>query len=188
LKIVRLAKEAKRPVKGFSLGMKQRLGIATALLGNPELLILDEPTNGLDPAGILEIRELIKSMPKEQGVTILVSSHLLSEIEQMATRVGIIAKGRMIFQDAIGVLRSQAKAKLRLAVSKPEEAWRFLLAQGYQAEWENSRLMVESPDNQAAASMVAALVTHAFDVYRVEEEKSSLERIFLEMTGGEGSL
>jgi ABC-2 type transport system ATP-binding protein len=90
LSIVDLTRDAKRSVKGYSLGMKQRLGIASALLGQPDLLILDEPTNGLDPAGIQEIRELIKRMPLEHGITVLVSSHLLSEVEQMASRVGII--------------------------------------------------------------------------------------------------
>ena len=114
LSIVRLTKDAKRPVKGFSLGMKQRLGIATALLGNPELLILDEPTNGLDPSGIIEIRELIKSMPKEHGITIVLSSHLLSEIDQMATQVGIISKGQMIFQDSISKLREQSTSKIKV--------------------------------------------------------------------------
>ena len=114
LSIVRLTNDAKRPVKGFSLGMKQRLGIASALLGNPELLILDEPTNGLDPSGIIEIRELIKCMPKEHGITIVLSSHLLSEIDQMATQVGIISKGQMIFQDSI--------SKLKRTVYKPGES------------------------------------------------------------------
>ncbi|AJY75763.1 ABC transporter ATP-binding protein [Paenibacillus beijingensis] len=188
LDIVRLTAEAKRPVKGFSLGMKQRLGIATALLGQPELLILDEPTNGLDPAGILEIRELIKSLPKEQGVTVLVSSHLLSEIEQMATRVGIITKGRMIFQDSIRALQEKAQTKIRLRVSDPETAWKLLLAGGYEADWNRSELTVSSDTDETIADMVARLVRNDFDVYRVEQEEASLERIFLEMTGGEGSL
>ena len=134
LSIVRLSNEAKRPVKGFSLGMKQRLGIAAALLGNPELLILDEPTNGLDPSGILEIRELIKSMPKEHGITILVSSHLLSEMDQMATQVGIISKGKMIFQDSIEALRQRAQSKIAIKVDQTEQAWRMLLSKGRQAE------------------------------------------------------
>ena len=98
LEIVRLTEAADRPVKGYSLGMKQRLGIAIALLGHPELLILDEPTNGLDPAGIQEMRRLIKDMPRKYGMTVLVSSHLLSEIDQIATQVGIIHEGRLIFQ------------------------------------------------------------------------------------------
>ncbi|WP_159883588.1 ABC transporter ATP-binding protein [Paenibacillus puerhi] len=188
LDVVRLTAESSRPVKGFSLGMKQRLGIATALLGQPELLILDEPTNGLDPAGILEIRELIKRMPKELGMTVLVSSHLLSEIEQMATKVGIIAKGRMLFQDSIGALRERAQAKVRLGVSDPESAWRQLLAAGYEAEWDRSRLTVNGASDSRIAAIVASLVRQDFDVYRVEEEGASLESIFLKMTGGEGSL
>lgn len=188
LSIVRLTKDARRAVKGFSLGMKQRLGIATALLGEPELLILDEPTNGLDPAGIQEIRELIKSLPKTSGVTILVSSHLLSEIEQMATRVGIIAKGNLIYQDRIEQLRQQAQGRIRLGVSDPESAWQLLLSYGYPAEWDRLRLTVGQTDDRTVASIVSRLVKHDFQIYRVEEEHASLESIFLEMTGSEGSL
>ncbi|MBB3110612.1 ABC-2 type transport system ATP-binding protein [Paenibacillus phyllosphaerae] len=188
LEVVRLTKEARRAVKGYSLGMKQRLGIATALLGQPQLLVLDEPTNGLDPAGILEIRELIKRMPQEHGVTILVSSHLLSEIDQMANRVGIITKGKMIFQDETQVLRQQARSRIQLAVSEPEEAWRMLLAHGYHVDWDRQQLTAELTDDKAVATMVAALVQHEFAVYRVQEESASLEQIFLNMTGGEGSL
>jgi len=188
LAIVRLTKDAKRAVKGYSLGMKQRLGIATALLGNPELLILDEPTNGLDPAGILEIRELIKSLPREYGVTILVSSHLLAEIDQMATHVGIITRGRMIFQDSIEVLRQRARSRIKLHVSDPETAWKMLLSCGYQADWDRQKLTVEQVQDETVAAMVAELVNRRFSVYRVEEETASLESIFLDMTGGEGSL
>lgn len=188
LATVRLTKDARRAVKGYSLGMKQRLGIATALLGQPELLILDEPTNGLDPAGILEIRELIKSLPKEHGVTLLVSSHLLSEIDQVATRVGIIAKGRMLFQDSIEALRQRSRSRIRLGVSDPEAAWRLLAAGGYQADWDRTRLTIETAPDETVAAIVATLVTRGHSVYRVEEENASLESIFLDMTGGEGSL
>lgn len=108
LQMVRLTSVAKQAAKGYSLGMKQRLGIAAALLGQPELLILDEPTNGLDPTGIHEMRALIKAMPAEQGVTVLVSSHLLSEIDQMATQVGILHRGKLVFQDSLEALRALA--------------------------------------------------------------------------------
>ncbi|WP_066296544.1 ABC transporter ATP-binding protein [Bacillus sp. FJAT-29937] len=188
LRIVRLSKEAKRPVKGFSLGMKQRLGIAAALLGNPELLILDEPTNGLDPSGILEIRELIKSMPKEHGMTILVSSHLLSEIDQMATQVGIISKGKMIFQDSIETLRQRSQSKISLKVNDAEQAWRMLLSKGIQAEMENQQLYLPYSSDAHVSTVIHELVNHRFSVYRVQEEKKSLEEIFLELTGGEASL
>ncbi|GJM69818.1 hypothetical protein HMSSN036_20340 [Paenibacillus macerans] len=122
LDIVSLRGEARRPVKGFSLGMKQRLGIAASLLGSPELLILDEPTNGLDPTGIHEIRELIKSMPKQYGITVLVSSHLLGEMELMANTVGIIRQGRMVFQDTIDNLRLTTAHDMELVVSEPDAA------------------------------------------------------------------
>ncbi|MED3549491.1 ABC transporter ATP-binding protein [Cytobacillus praedii] len=188
LSIVRLSNEAKRPVKGFSLGMKQRLGIAAALLGNPELLILDEPTNGLDPSGILEIRELIKSMPKEHGITILVSSHLLSEMDQMATQVGIISKGKMIFQDSIEALRQRAQSKIAIKVDQTEQAWRMLLSKGRQAEMDNNQIYLPHTSDEEISTVIGDLVHDHFSVYRVQEEKKSLEDIFLELTGGEGSL
>lgn len=188
LSIVRLTNDAKRPVKGFSLGMKQRLGIATALLGSPELLILDEPTNGLDPSGIIEIRELIKSMPKEHGITIVISSHLLSEIDQMATQVGIISKGQMIFQDSILKLREQSTSKIKLSVNDANSAWKTLLTHGYTTDFIQNKLFFENGSDERVAGIVKTLVQNDYDIYRVEEEKKSLEEIFLELTGQEGGL
>ena len=98
LKAVRLDEQRDKKLKNYSLGMRQRLGLAMALLGDPKLLILDEPTNGLDPAGIQEIRELIRSLPQERDMTVIVSSHLLNEVEQMADHVGIIHHGEMLYQ------------------------------------------------------------------------------------------
>lgn len=111
LRIVRLEKHRDKKAEACSLGMKQRLGIAMALLAFPRLLILDEPTNGLDPAGMEEIRELIKTLPGRYGMTVLLSSHLLAEIEQIATSVGIINEGRMVFQGSLDSLRSRSRAK-----------------------------------------------------------------------------
>ncbi|GMK39266.1 ABC transporter ATP-binding protein [Paenibacillus sp. CCS19] len=203
LSIVRLTKDAGRPVKGYSLGMKQRLGIATALLGNPELLILDEPTNGLDPSGILEMRELIKSMPQQHGITIVVSSHLLSEIEQMATQVGIIAQGRLIAQESIGSLRSRSKGRLSLRVGAVPQAAEVLARIGVRAESAaalesprtgavpeegGNRILVDSVDDEIAAYYVRTLVESGIEVYRVEEVRQSLEDLFLKLTDGEESL
>ena len=106
LKTVRLYEQKDKKLGAYSLGMKQRLGIAMALLGDPKLLILDEPSNGLDPAGIMEIRNLITSLPKERDITVLISSHLLNEIEQMADYVGIIHKGQMLYQGKLSELES----------------------------------------------------------------------------------
>ncbi len=111
LQIVRLDKHQKKAVSKFSLGMKQRLGLASALLSFPKLLILDEPTNGLDPAGIQEMRELIKSLPSQYGMTVIVSSHLLSEIDQMAEDVGIIANGRLMYQGELNQLHETDSSK-----------------------------------------------------------------------------
>ena len=110
LKLVGLENNSKKIAKEFSLGMKQRLGIAMALLGDPKLLILDEPTNGLDPAGIMEIRKLITSLPKEKEMTVLISSHLLNEIEQMADYVGIINHGQMLYQGKLSNLESSGQS------------------------------------------------------------------------------
>ncbi|WP_397538377.1 ABC transporter ATP-binding protein [Rummeliibacillus pycnus] len=185
LEIVRLTEASNKKVKGFSLGMKQRLGIAAALLHNPELLILDEPTNGLDPSGIIEMRELIKSLPTKFGITVLISSHLLSEIDQMATTVGIVNKGKLIFQDSIDAMRLYAQQNVSLTVSDGEKACRSLLANGIKATYKNDHIELSDCSNEKVAQTVETLVHDGFSIYRVEEEKRSLEEIFLQMTRGE---
>ncbi len=111
LRIVRLDRQSNKKVSAYSLGMKQRLGLAGALLSFPKLLILDEPTNGLDPAGIQEMRELVCSLPEKYGMTVIVSSHLLSEIDQMAEDIGIIANGKMMYQGALNLLHETDSSK-----------------------------------------------------------------------------
>lgn len=111
LKIVRLQQQQNKKTSAYSLGMKQRLGLATALLSFPKLLILDEPTNGLDPAGIQEMRELIRSLYLQYGMTIIVSSHLLSEIDRLAEDIGIIANGKMVYQGSLEQLHEKDKSK-----------------------------------------------------------------------------
>ncbi|MCL1701855.1 ATP-binding cassette domain-containing protein [Lysinibacillus sp. Bpr_S20] len=188
LDIVRLKDVADKKVKGFSLGMKQRLGIAASLLNNPELLILDEPTNGLDPSGIIEIRNLIKRLPEEYGMTIIISSHLLSEIDQMATQVGIVTKGKMIFQDSIEAMRRFAQPKVVIKVSDGEKGWRSLVANGIKAEHKDDLILFDECSDEKVAHIVQILVQEGVSVYRVEEEKRSLEEIFLQMTTGEHAL
>jgi len=188
LEIVRLKDVANKKVKGFSLGMKQRLGIAASLLHNPELLILDEPTNGLDPSGIIEIRNLIKRLPSEYGMTVIISSHLLSEIDQMATQVGIVTKGKMIFQDSIEAMRRFAQPKVLIKVSNGEKGWRSLVANGIKAEHKDDMILFDECSDEKVAHIVQILVQEGISVYRVEEEKRSLEEIFLQMTSGESAL
>lgn len=188
LKIVRLSEVGNKKVKNFSLGMKQRLGIAAALLHNPELLILDEPTNGLDPSGIIEIRELIKSLPSKYGMTVLISSHLLSEIEQMATTVGILNRGKLIFQDSIEKMQLYAKRKITLKVSNVEKASKLLLAKGIKTMYKDGYIELVDCSDENVAHTVAALVHDGYSIFRVEEEKSSLEEIFLKITKGENRI
>lgn len=183
LEIVRLTEAADRPVKGYSLGMKQRLGIAIALLGHPELLILDEPTNGLDPAGIQEMRRLIKDMPRKYGMTVLVSSHLLSEIDQIATQVGIIHEGRLIFQDRIEALRQKSGPRTAIGVDRMREASAVLEGSGWRPHIEDGLLWLDETEPEQVSRVNALLVKNGFSVYRLEEVKPSLEKVFLELTG-----
>lgn len=187
LSIVRLTGDANRAVKGYSLGMKQRLGIASALLGNPELLILDEPTNGLDPSGIHEIRDLIKSMPDQYGITVLISSHLLSEMDQMATKVGIISKGEMIFQDSIETLRNKAQSQIKLRVDNAEQAKNLLLGKGFVLKQADDALFLKDVRDHNVAKVIRLLVQNGIGVYRVEEQRKSLEEIFLGLTDEGGA-
>lgn len=185
LEIVRLQDAKDKKVKGFSLGMKQRLGIAASLLNDPDLLILDEPTNGLDPSGIIEVRNLIKRLPSEYGMTVLISSHLLTEIDQIATTVGIVSKGKLIFQDSIEAMRQFSKKKVKIKVDENEEGWRFLLGKGMKALLADGMIVLKDPSNGNVSKAVRFLVEGGFSVYRVEEEKKSLEDIFLQMTSEE---
>lgn len=175
LEMVRLTHVANKKVKGFSLGMKQRLGIAQALLHQPRLLILDEPTNGLDPEGIIEMRQLIKKLA-EQGITIIISSHLLSEIDQIATTIGIIAKGKLIYQDSISAMHALAKNRLGIRTNDVNQTQQII-----GGEVEGDVVYCTKYNNRQVATYIAQLVTANIDVYRVEEEKHSLEAIFLQM-------
>jgi len=185
LDIVRLTEAAHKKVKGYSLGMKQRLGIAGALLHSPELLILDEPTNGLDPSGIIEMRNLIKQLPSQLGMTVLISSHLLSEIDQIATTVGVVSQGRLIFQDSIEAMRMHAQQSVTIRVNKVEKAQTMLLASGITSELEKDKISLHEKSDEAIAKAVALLVREGYDIYRVEEERRSLEHVFLQMTTGD---
>lgn len=188
LKIVRLT-DAKNKLAGhYSLGMKQRLGLAAALLGFPKLLILDEPTNGLDPAGIQEMRELICSLPAEYGITVVVSSHLLSEIDQMADHVGIIRKGELVYQDTLASLHAHAKEQLALRVSHISMAADLLRQEGIEAEQEEDYLLLPMPEDALAAKLVRNLLEQNISLYRMEKRETSLEDIFLTLTGKESSL
>lgn len=181
LDLVGLSGAKRKKVKNYSLGMKQRLGIAMALLGSPELLILDEPTNGLDPEGIHEIRRLIQDLSAKNGITILVSSHLLSEIDQIADYVGIISKGRLVFQDQIDILRQRSQTTVHFEVDKTEKALQYMLNSGLAANRDELGIAINQADNRAVAKAVKTMVDHDISVFRVEEKKHSLEDIFLDV-------
>ena len=188
LKIVRLNEARKKLVNHYSLGMKQRLGLAAALLGFPKLLILDEPTNGLDPAGIQEMRELICSLPSEYGITVVVSSHLLSEIDQMADHVGIIRKGELVYQNTLESLHSHAKQQIALRVSHTAIALDLLRQDGITATQEDDYLLLPMIDDSYVANLCRQLVSQNISLYRIEKREKSLEAIFLSLTGKESSL
>lgn len=188
LKIVRLEKQKDKKVGQYSLGMKQRLGIAMAILSFPKLLILDEPTNGLDPAGIGEIRELIKSLPQSYEMTVLISSHLLSEIEQMATSVGIINDGMMMFQGSMEALKNKNLPTIMVKTQNNKLAQKLLLDKGFSPEQNEDALVFENLTDEQVAQSNRSLVAANIDVVRIEEHKKNLKSIFLDITGKERSL
>ena len=185
LKTVKLWDVRNKKVKEFSLGMKQRLGIAEALIGNPKLLILDEPTNGLDPAGILEIRELIKSFSKEKGITVIISSHILSEIELIADNVGVINKGRLIYQGTLEKLKEKGTDKIVLGIENfkncKDEVIEILISNGYKIN-EGEEKLVISGKKSLASKICRMIVLAGYDVNYLTYERNSLEEIFLELT------
>ena len=184
--IVRLENQMNKKVKNYSLGMKQRLGIAMALAREPKLLILDEPTNGLDPAGIEEMRGLIKTLPSKYGMTVMISSHILSEIDQMATIIGIINQGSLIFQERMSVLDEQRKPQIILKTSDDDTAYRFLAKLNPQRTLNG--LQLGALTDEQTGAVVRELCSNNLSVYRVEEHRESLEDIFLTLTGKELTL
>lgn len=183
LQLVRLQQAAHKKVKAYSLGMKQRLSIAIALLHDPDVLILDEPTNGLDPSGIIETRELIRELNLSFGKTILVSSHLLSEIEKMATHVGIIHKGQLIFQGALQELHQlqSKKAAIELEVSDTVKASEVLHHFPVQ-KVNGAKLLVHFESRERIAMMNNLLVQEGIDVYQLNVLQSDLENLFIQIT------
>ncbi len=184
LGVVRMEEAANRRVKTYSLGMKQRLALALAMLGRPELLILDEPTNGLDPAGIREIRELIISLPEIHGITVFLSSHLLAEVEQVATHIGILHQGRLRFQGTRDALHAEVENRVIIGVDQPEKAESVLRRAGWTAHrGQNNGHVWASINGISDVSMInSQLVGEGINVYQVNVAQPTLEDIFLEVT------
>lgn len=184
LEIVKLTHAKKKKVKAYSLGMKQRLGLAISLLSNPELIILDEPTNGLDPKGIIEMRALIKELNTTFGTTIFISSHLLSEIEKTCSHVGIIRDGKMLYQDTVKALKESKDNKLMIEI----EVNKFIdaLAVLESLNKENVSLtkdliQIEVDGKSEITNVIDALRTKEIAIYQVSI-KNNLEELFLSLT------
>ena len=186
LKIVGLdqPKNKKKLVKDYSLGMKQRLALAFALVKKPRLLILDEPTNGLDPAGIHEIRELIIKLAKEQGITVFISTHILSEVEHIADRVGIINHGQLVYEGEIRKIQSNKWLEVRGDFRGRHEAISQVLF-GYPCkmlEIQEDKLKLTNLADQQISSLLRDLIVEEVPIYEVKQEQETLESIFLNLT------
>lgn len=183
LALVGLTEAANKKSSKYSLGMKQRLGIALALVSDPELLLLDEPTNGLDPNGIIEVRNLMIDLATKHNKTILVSSHLLAEIERTATHVGIINKGQLLFQGTIEELHQLSKPMLEIDVDKTEDAASLLNNSGYEIIGHTDKKITIPFTNAAASGAVnILLIQHGFTVSSLYQQRKDLENLFLDIT------
>lgn len=180
LSIVSLDESKDKKVSSYSLGMKQRLGVGMALIRNPQLLILDEPTNGLDPAGTKEIRDLIKHLAHNLGITVLISSHLLSEIEKISDRVGIINNGKLIYQGSIKDLEKFKETKTILKVSNTKQTLKLLYK--LKPKLKDGKIVINNLNNENRAKVVRFLIRNNVDLFLLKEEQSSLEEIFLNLT------
>lgn len=183
LQLAGLENTGKKKAKQFSLGMKQRLSIAIALLHQPELLILDEPTNGLDPNGIVEVRELLKKLNKEHNTTVLVSSHILNEVERMATHVGIIHKGRMLFQGTLPELQQMKtkQATLEIETNDNNRAAQ-LLQQEFSVQQKGNKVFIPFHNKEQVAMVNRLLVQKGVDVFALHPQQSDLEQLFIDIT------
>lgn len=187
LEMLGLSDAGRKPVKSYSLGMKQRLGIARAILCMPELLVLDEPTNGLDPAGMKQIRDLFQMLCREYGITILISSHILSEVETIADTIGIINRGQMKKEISMEKISEMNTAYIEVAVENSRKA-AYVLSD--QLELSNFKVMDEHNiriyDPQADANDVSkAFIKNEIDIRSIGKKAESLEDYFLKLTEGE---
>ena len=185
LDIVHLTQDRNRRVGQYSLGMKQRLGIAMALLGSPKLLILDEPTNGLDPAGIQEMRALIRNMPAATGATVLISSHLLGEMEQMVEQVGIIDHGHILFEGPLTELQRHSRGNVTLRLLDPAKAAPILRANGLTAHSDSCVVTLPPLQDALLADLVQKLAACGAGVVELTPHTKTLEEIFLSLTSKE---
>lgn len=185
LDIVHLTQDRNRRVGQYSLGMKQRLGIAMALLGSPKLLILDEPTNGLDPAGIQEMRALIRNMPAAMGATVLISSHLLGEMEQMVEQVGIIDHGHILFEGPLTELQRHSRGNVTLRLLDPAKAAPILRANGLTAHSDSCVVTLPPLQDALLADLVQKLAACGAGVVELTPHTKTLEEIFLSLTSEE---
>ncbi len=178
LKIVGLQEDAKRPIREYSLGMRQRLGVALALMGEPKLLILDEPTNGLDPEGIKDMRELILSLPRETGTSIFISSHILAEVEQVASDVVVIHRGSLRYQGAMEALGIQDESRIWVRTNDAVRSTHILGGMGFKVHLESERVYVEA-GREWAPKLASELVKNGLDLYELTPWRASLESRFL---------
>ena len=184
LQLVQLTEDSDRLVRTYSLGMKQRLGLAVALLGNPKLLVLDEPANGLDPAGVHDLRDLLRSLARERGATVVLSSHLLAEVEQIADCVAILDRGHLLFQGTLGDFQALRSGSLTLRVDRPENAVLVLRQHGWDVdERPDGALSMPVSNVSDAAAINALLGQHGVAVHHLAQEQASLETLFLRATG-----
>jgi ABC-2 type transport system ATP-binding protein len=182
LRIVGLADTGKKLAKQFSLGMKQRLSIALALLPSPELLILDEPSNGLDPAGIIELRALVKQLNQEHGMTIVISSHLLGEIEKMVSHVGILYKGQLLFQGPLAQLRQLQQQGAKLLINTSDNERVMTLLEAYNPRRDEDVISLSLVDQQQVAAIQRTLTQHDVDIYLLQPQTNDLEQLFIDLT------
>ena len=185
LDIVHLTQDRNRRVGQYSLGMKQRLGLAQALVGDPQLLILDEPTNGLDPAGIQEMRALIRNMPAATGATVLISSHLLGEMEQMVEQVGIIDHGHILFEGPLTELQRHSRGNVTLRLLDPAKAAPILRANGLTAHSDSCVVTLPPLQDALLADLVQKLAACGAGVVELTPHTKTLEEIFLSLTSEE---
>lgn len=180
LALVGLAKDAGRPVRTYSLGMRQRLGIALALLGEPRLLILDEPNNGLDPIGIQEMRELIRSLPERTGASVFLSSHILAEVEQVASELVVLHRGRCRYQGSMRGLDASGPEDLLVRVDNFVRAIQLLNEKGYAARFDGNYLRIQMAAVEAP-QVAACLIGGGLALKELSPQRVSLEAKFLSL-------